>query len=154
MVVCEACLSQAANGVQAALPMRDASAGERFEEAARIRDRIEAVEKTLEQQQIVSGRGLDHDVFGLSRQGGEFVIAVLHVREGRVVGTEDFGFSRIQLDEPEVMSSFIGQYYGKRDGRQPPREILSSVGFDDGGSLLKTGIQMMTFLCMVGPFSY
>ncbi|MAI78657.1 MAG: excinuclease ABC subunit C [Deltaproteobacteria bacterium] len=115
--------------------MRDASAGERFEEAARIRDRIEAVEKTLEQQQIVSGRGLDHDVFGLSRQGGEFVIAVLHVREGRVVGTEDFGFSRIQLDEPEVMSSFIGQYYGKRDGRQPPREILSSVGFDDGGSI-------------------
>ena len=108
---------------------------ERFEEAAKLRDRIGAVQKTLEQQEIVSDRGLDHDVFGLSREGGEIEISLLHVREGRVVGAENFSFSRIHLEEAEVMASFVGQYYGKREGRQPPKEILTSVEFDDGGGI-------------------
>ena len=115
--------------------MGRAAREERFEEAAKMRDRIEAVERTLEQQQIVSGRGLDHDVFGLSREGEEVEISLLHVREGRVIGAENFPFSRIQLGDDEVMASFVGQYYGKREGREVPKEILTSVDFDDGGGL-------------------
>jgi len=115
--------------------MAVAAEEERFEEAGKLRDRIDAVERTLEQQQIVSDRGLDHDVFGLSREGGEIEISLLHVREGRVVGAENFSFSRIHLEESEIMASFVGQYYGKREGRQPPREILTSVEFDDGGGI-------------------
>lgn len=115
--------------------MSRAAREERFEEAAKLRDRIEAVERTLEQQQIVSGRGLDHDVFGLSREGGEVEISLLHVREGRVIGAENFPFSRIHLEDGEIMASFIGQYYGKREGREAPREILTSVEFDDGGGV-------------------
>jgi excinuclease ABC subunit C len=115
--------------------MQQAAEDERFEDAARLRDRIAKVENTLERQQIVSDKSLERDVFGLARQGGEVEIQVLHVREGRVMGAEDYGFSRIQLDDGEVMSSFLGQYYGVKEGRQAPREVLCSTRFEDGGAL-------------------
>ncbi|MBK7947464.1 MAG: excinuclease ABC subunit C [Deltaproteobacteria bacterium] len=66
--------------------MATAAAEERFEDAARLRDRIQAVERTIEGQQIVTEGGVDRDVFGLARQGGEVEVQVLHVREGRVIG--------------------------------------------------------------------
>jgi excinuclease ABC subunit C len=115
--------------------MKAASADERYEDAARLRDRIAAVENTLQQQQIVSDAGLERDVFGLAREGGEVEIQVLHVREGRVVAAEDYAFSQVQLDDGEVISSFLGQYYGKKEGREAPRELLCSSSFDDGGAL-------------------
>jgi len=116
--------------------MDRAAANEHYEDAARLRNRIGAVERTLERQQIVSEKSLERDVFGLARDGGEIEIQVLHVREGRVVGAEGYGFSSVQLeDDGEVMSSFLGQYYGKREGREAPREVLSSAPFEDDGAL-------------------
>ena len=115
--------------------MQEASGAERFEEAARLRNRIEAVADTLQQQEIVTDQKLDRDVFGLVRQGGEVEIQVLHVREGRVVGADDYSFSRVQLDDGEVMCSFLGQYYGEKETRSTPREIVNSAAFDDGGAL-------------------
>src|SRR5262244_763957 len=50
--------------------MEDAAAAERFEEAARLRDQIQAIEKTQERQQVVAHWGADQDVFGLYREGG------------------------------------------------------------------------------------
>jgi len=115
--------------------MDAAAAAERYEEAARLRDRMDAVSHTLQEQQIVSDQKLERDVFGLARLGGEVEIQVLHVREGRVISADDFSFSKVQLDDGEVMSSFLGQYYGKKDGRSTPREIVGSVVFEDGGAL-------------------
>ena len=116
--------------------MEEASREERFEEAARLRNRIEAVAHTLQDQQIVSDQKLERDVFGLAREGGEVEVQVLHVREGRVVAAEDYSFSGVQLDDGEVMSSFLGQYYGnKNEDRVTPREIINSVPFEDGGGL-------------------
>ena len=62
----------------------------RFEEAARLRDQLAAVERTVERQQIVAERKSDRDVFGVARRGGDVEVCVLHVREGRVVGTEGY----------------------------------------------------------------
>ena len=115
--------------------MEEAAAGERFEEAARLRDRITAVEQTVESQQIITEHRIDRDVFGLARTGDEVEVQALHVREGRVVGTESFGFSDVRIDDGDVMSSFLGQYYGD-DSRVMPREILCSESFDDGGALV------------------
>ena len=98
--------------------MREAGEAERFEEAARLRDQIAAVQSTVERQQIVGDRPVDRDVFGLAREGGEACIQVLHVREGRLVGTHDYAFSDVRLDDGEVMSSFLGQYYGRERERQ------------------------------------
>jgi excinuclease ABC subunit C len=114
--------------------MKVAAAREDFEEAARLRDRIQAVERTVESQQIVSENRIGRDVFGLARRGSEVEVQVLHVREGRVIGTEGFGFSDVRLDDGDVMASFVGQYYAD-DSRMAPREILSSEPFQDAAVL-------------------
>ena len=115
--------------------MREAAEQERFEEAAHLRDRIQAIERTIESQQIVTDQTIDRDVFAIAREGGEVAVQVLHVREGRVIGARDFPFSNVQIGSDEVMESFLGQFYGSGEGHAPPREILTSVDFEDEGAL-------------------
>jgi excinuclease ABC subunit C len=115
--------------------MSRAAEAERFEEAARLRDRIAAIERTVERQQIVAEQPADRDVFALARRGGEVEVQVLLVREGRVVGAQGYGFSDVRLDDGEVMSSFLGQYYAPEQGRQVPVEVLTPTEIGDGGAL-------------------
>jgi excinuclease ABC subunit C len=115
--------------------MAEAAGEERFEDAARLRDRLQAVESTIESQQIVTEAGLDRDVFAIAREGGEVEMQVLHVREGRVIGARDFPFSNVRIDDAEIMSSFLGQFYGTGVGHEPPREVLTSTDFEDEGAL-------------------
>jgi len=118
--------------------MQRAAEIEDFEEAGRLRDRIGAVERTVERQQIVVDKPVERDVFAVARRGGEVSMQVLHVREGRVIGAEDFGFSDVAIDDGEVMESFLGQYYGSggdEDARQVPKEVLTNASFEDGGAL-------------------
>jgi len=116
--------------------MAEAAGEERFEDAARLRDRIEAVERTIESQQIVTEPGLDRDIFAIAREGGEVEVQVLHVRDGRVIGSRGFPFSNVRIDDDEVMSSFLGQFYASGEGHSPPREVLTSVDFEDDGALV------------------
>jgi len=115
--------------------MAEAAAAERFEEAAKLRDRLAAVERTVERQQIVTPRAIDQDVFGLARRGGEAEMAVLHVREGRVVGAASHAFGDVRLDDGEVVSSFLGQYYGGDEPRLVPAEVVAPLPLDDEGAL-------------------
>ncbi|MDP6977358.1 MAG: excinuclease ABC subunit UvrC [Myxococcota bacterium] len=116
--------------------MRKASDEERYEEAARLRDRIAAVERTIERQRIIVEKPVDRDVFGLAQEGDDAEVQVLHVREGRVVGAEGFDFSDVRLDSGEIMSSFLGQYYGEEFGRRIPAEVLTPVVIEDESALL------------------
>jgi len=115
--------------------MRQAGEQERFEEAARLRDQIASVKDSLERQNVVSDQLVDRDVFGFVRDGGEVEVQVLHVREGRVIGTQGYGFSNVRVDDGEVMSSFLGQYYGAGQGRQIPAEVLAPIEISDDGGL-------------------
>jgi len=115
--------------------MEAAAAAERFEEAAKLRDRIAAVEQTVQRQQIVADRPGDRDVFGLARRGGEAEVQVLHVRDGRVVGTGAWSLSDVPLDDGEVVGSFLGQYYAGGEPRPVPGEVLTPAPVDDGGAL-------------------
>jgi excinuclease ABC subunit C len=115
--------------------MEQASREERFEDAARLRDRIAAVDRTVERQQIVGERPVDRDVFGLARRGGEVEVQVLLVREGRVVGARSYGFSDVRLDDGEVVGSFLGQYYAPEQARPLPSQVLVPVEIEDGAAL-------------------
>jgi len=115
--------------------METASAAERFEEAARLRDRLAAVEETVVRQQIVTDRFVARDVFGLARRGGEVQIQVLHVREGRVIGAAEHPFSEVELEDAEVLASFLGQFYAGDAERQLPAEALASTDPADDGAL-------------------
>ena len=61
--------------------MEVAAETERFEEAARLRDQLRAIEKTQEPQQVVEHWGANQDVFGLYREGGSIEVQVLFVRD-------------------------------------------------------------------------
>jgi excinuclease ABC subunit C len=115
--------------------MQRASREERFEEAARIRDQLGAVERTVERQQIVAERAVDRDVFAVARSGGEVEVQVLHVREGRVVGTKGYPLSGVELPDGELITSFLGQYYGQPADRPIPAEVLTPTAVDDEGAL-------------------
>jgi excinuclease ABC subunit C len=102
--------------------MATASTEERFEEAARVRDRLQAVERTIERQAMISTRFVDRDVFGLAREGERIEIQVLHVRQGKLLGNSVHSFRDVRLDDGEVLASVLAQFY---DGdRDLPREVL------------------------------
>jgi len=110
--------------------MRQAAAEERFEEAASLRDQLEAVERTVERQRIVTEHPVDRDVFGFARDGGEVEIQALFVRDGRVVGNAGYGFSEVALEDGAVLESFLAQFYGSGDRHPVPDEVLVPAAVD------------------------
>ena len=104
--------------------MDRAAAGLEFEKAAMYRDRLNAVEQSLEKQLMVSSRFQDQDVIGTHESGENLGLAVLFIREGRMVGSRTFVFKDSKNNIPEVLRSFILQFYEK--GRSIPDEILIS----------------------------
>ncbi len=93
----------------------------RFEEAARLRDRIAIVEKTLVRQRVVRTVPGDVDAVGWFREGDEGTAAILHIREGRLSDAHSYHF-RAAGEEGEAISSFLLQHYS--EGVYFPGEIL------------------------------
>lgn len=97
----------------------------RFEEAAKILNQIRAIERTVEKQRVVSAQSIDRDVFGLSRQADEAQVSIMHIREGKLLESSSYAFSRVMISEEEVISSFINQFYSS--GRPIPDEVILPV---------------------------
>ena len=102
--------------------MTVASIEQRYEEAAKLRDHIHAIEKTVEQQKSVRYGVIDQDVVGIFRQGGEVEVVVLFYRQGKLTARRNYNLSW-QLDEAELLSEFITQFYG-RDVPIPEEIVL------------------------------
>ena len=66
--------------------MEAAAEREEFEEAARLRDRLFKIERTLEKQRITQTAATDQDVIGLARQGTAVDLQLLFVRGGLLIG--------------------------------------------------------------------
>lgn len=109
--------------------MQAASDGLRFEEAARLRDQIRAIEKTGERQQVLEHAGGDQDVFGLYREGGFIEIQVLLVRAGRLSANQSFGFNDWEFPDDEVLGAVLNQFY--QGDRAVPREVLLPTSLED-----------------------
>ncbi len=106
--------------------MQNAARQLNFEKAARIRDQIRAVEKTVERQSVVSAVMKDQDIIGLSRYGNEAGIVILLVRSGYMVGNRNYAM-QYQWENPgEVLEAFLKQYYSDREFI-PPDVILSDA---------------------------
>lgn len=91
--------------------MDSAAEALRFEEAAALRDRVAAIETTLERQRIVSMRGRSRDVFGLHREGDATQVSLLFVRDGRMIGQKVFPLIRLRAATAELLSSLLMRYY-------------------------------------------
>jgi excinuclease ABC subunit C len=93
-----------------------------FEKAALYRDRLNAVEKTLERQLVVSSRFGDQDAIGTHELEDQLALAVLFIRGGRMVGSRAFIFNTPHSNGSEAVVAFIQQYYDQN--RTIPEEIL------------------------------
>ena len=105
--------------------MENASKALNFEEAARVRDQIQAVRRVTERQ-FVSGHGDDMDVIGVAFEAGMACLHVLFIRQGQVLGSRSY-FPKVpgDTDISEVVQTFVGQFYLQgSQSRTLPTEIL------------------------------
>src|SRR5262249_50086395 len=110
--------------------MQEAAAAERFEEAARLRDQLRAIEMTQERQQVVDHWGGDQDVVGLYREGGSIEARVLFVRSGKLVANQAYSFDDWEFSDGEVLEAILTQFYQARE-RDVPDEILLATAISD-----------------------
>lgn len=93
----------------------------RYEEAARLRDRIATVERTLVRQRVVRTVPGNVDAAGWHREGDDLTAAILHIREGRLTDARSYRF-RGGGEDGDALSSFLLQHYA--EGAFVPGEIL------------------------------
>jgi len=118
------------NGLNAA--MHEASEAMEFERAAALRDQIRAVRATVERQSVVLADGGDMDVAGLVEVGGGLGLGLLFVREGKLVDGRTFFWNGLGAeDKPELLWSFLGQFYSNASGRIPPRLVVPELGGEE-----------------------
>ncbi|MGV3346252.1 excinuclease ABC subunit UvrC [Enterobacteriaceae bacterium LUAb1] len=105
--------------------MEVASQALKFEEAARLRDQIQAVRRVTEKQ-FVSNQGDDLDVIGVAYDIGIACLHVLFIRQGNVLGSRSY-FPKVPAgtELAEVVQTFVGQFYLQgSDVRTLPNDIL------------------------------
>jgi excinuclease ABC subunit C len=105
----------------------------RFEEAARLYKRLQAVEETVGKQRVTSVKQRDQDIFGYYRTGDTVQLQTLNVRSGQLVGGRSYTFTQQLGADEEVLSSFINQYYA--DNPYIPREVLLPCVLEDAEAL-------------------
>ncbi len=105
--------------------MRAHAAALRYEAAAGLRDRIHAIERSLERQRTVLPEAIDQDVIGVHREHGELSVAVMQVRQGRLIGARTFGFSGQEFPTAELLASLVPQLY--EAPAELPEELLLPV---------------------------
>jgi len=102
--------------------MEEAAQNLNYEEAARLRDRISALEHTLEKQNVDWGGTKDQDVLGVYGDENVYQLCILFVRAGKLLGSKSFAPVKMKMDLAEIISSCLTQYY---DGdAQIPSEII------------------------------
>ena len=111
--------------------MHEAAENLNFEEAARIRDRIQAVERVLEKQRIISTEGQDdQDVIAFASSEDETCVMTFFFRNGKLIGREFFILQGTRDSSPgEVMTSFLQQFY--ESSPHIPPEIVIEAEPDD-----------------------
>ncbi len=110
--------------------MQQASEGMRYEQAARLRDQLQAIRAVVERQKIVSTTKTDSDVVALARQDGDACVQVFIIRSGRLIGREHFVLEGTRdTEEAEVLRQFLVQFY--EEAAVIPAEVLLPVEVEE-----------------------
>ena len=112
--------------------MREAAEALEFEKAARVRDRLAAVRRAIERQQIVADRREDLDVIGIADDELEASVQVFFVRKGRVVGRKGFMLDKVEdLTPGGLVDRILESLYGEDPPQGVPKQVLVPVEPDD-----------------------
>ncbi|HEX8435987.1 excinuclease ABC subunit UvrC [Archangium sp.] len=113
--------------------MKQASGELKFEEAARIRDQLLAIERSLERQKVATTDFKDQDVFASHREGDRLLVYVLYVRQGRLNGGMAFPLGSQEFPDEELLPSFVNLYYDQ--GNFVPEEVLLPLDIEERAGL-------------------
>jgi len=102
-----------------------------FERAARIRDQIAAVERSLQRQSVDLGRTDDVDAFALYREGAEVTVQVVRVRQGLLTSSRAYHLSDRPWPDEELLRDFVGRYYAEDGEVELPDVVLVPVSLED-----------------------
>jgi excinuclease ABC subunit C len=103
--------------------MEKHSSALRYEQAAVARDKLRAVERTIEQQKVAAYSRAEQDVIGIAREEGEACLQLFVIRNGKMIGREHFIVEGARdVTDGEVLGSFLPQYYAATE--RPPREVV------------------------------
>ncbi len=112
--------------------MQRAATDLEFERAARLRDRLLAVRKAIEKQQMVADRSEDVDVIGIAEDELEASVQVFYVRRGRVVGRKGFILDKVEeLTPGKLIDRILESMYGEDPILGVPKQVLVPYEADD-----------------------
>ena len=104
--------------------MANAAENLEFEQAARIRDQMQAIERVNEEQKMVSLRSQDMDVVAMAQERNEAWVEVFFIRKGKLIGRDHFIMDGVQDEEEDkVIATFIQQFYD-RASYVPPLVLI------------------------------
>lgn len=105
--------------------MYEASENYAFEEAARLRDQLQAVVRLNEQQKAVTNNGGDMDIIGFARDMTGICIQIFFVRKGKLIGRDNFFLQDEEESMQSVLTAFLKQYYN--EATFIPKEVILPV---------------------------
>jgi excinuclease ABC subunit C len=92
--------------------MLTASESLEYERAGLLRDRVTAIERTTDRQEVHAYKGDDFDALGVALAEGDAAVQLLRVRDGTIVGRDQFFLEGAEGATPgEVLGSFLRQHY-------------------------------------------
>ena len=87
-----------------------------FEKAAKLRDRINAVDVYSSKQKMVDDEVIDKDIFAFERQDNDGCGMVLKIRDGKVIGKTHFYMNNVlEKGDEEILENLLMEYYNKTD---------------------------------------
>ncbi|HLG20809.1 MAG TPA: excinuclease ABC subunit UvrC [Bdellovibrionota bacterium] len=113
--------------------MTAASTDQLYEEAAQLRDRMLAVEGTLEPQKVESRKDeRDADAIGLAGDEDATLVKILKIRRGRLISADEFFVNEPISSAPEITRAFLQQYYlSDFPGHEIPPQLLVQHSVSD-----------------------
>ncbi|MDG2232199.1 MAG: excinuclease ABC subunit UvrC, partial [Ilumatobacter sp.] len=112
--------------------MKQAATNLEFEQAARLRDRLEAVHKAISKQQMVADKNEDLDVIGIAEDELEASVQMFYIRKGRVVGRKGFILDKVEdLTPGGLINRILENLYGEEPILGVPKQVLVPYEADD-----------------------
>lgn len=112
--------------------MKQAATDLEFEQAARLRDRLEAVNKAISKQQMVADKNEDLDVIGIAEDELEASVQMFYIRKGRVVGRKGFILDKVEdLTPGGLINRILENLYGEDPVMGFPKQVLVPYEADD-----------------------
>jgi excinuclease ABC subunit C len=111
--------------------MLKAAQSHEFEKAAALRDKMFALEKTLERQVSVTTDFKDRDVIGMAIEDSASAAAMLRVRGGYLLGSRQFNFATAAGSMEDQMGAVLSQFYHLQQ-RVPEQIFVSHMPRDVG----------------------